>query len=174
MPLYSNFSLLEEGYEPSAEEIFHIIDSVYETYDIGSMGENDKGITFCGAGDPLLKYDILIDCVKKVKECRHGIQFSITTSGLFDTNIPLLLKESGIKNICINLNAADPVTYMTIMKPNNNKTFSDVCNFICNAADTGMNVTCAAVEKPGIDMKEVRKLALSLGAMEFKVRPYFE
>lgn len=59
------------------------------------------------------------------------------------------------------------------MAPTNGKGFPDVCNFVVSAAEAGMDVTCAAVETPGVKMNDVRQLAASLGATTFKTRPYF-
>ena len=59
------------------------------------------------------------------------------------------------------------------MAPTNDKGFGDVCSFIMAAAEAGMGVTCAAVDAPGVKLADVRQLASSLGASEFKTRPYF-
>jgi TatD family-associated radical SAM protein len=173
MPASSGFALLEDGYEPSSDDIFNVVDSVYETLDIGSMGEDDKGICFTGFGDPLLRIDTLCESVQKIKQSRHGIPVSLTTSGLFDTELVARLNESGVRQITVNLNAADPKTYTDLMMPSNGKGFGDVCSFVIACAENGMDVTCAAVEHPSLNIKDVRSLALSLGALEFKPRPFF-
>jgi TatD family-associated radical SAM protein len=174
MPSSSGFCAFgDKDKEPSVEELVAIIDDCYEAATIVGMGEEDQGVTFAGLGDPLEKIDILLETVHESKQKRHGIPFSVTTSGLYDVSIAGQLKNGGVKAITVALNAADPKTYSNLMIPTNGKSFGDVCNFVVAAAEIGMNVTCTAVEAPGVDTTSVRKLAESLGASEFKLRSFF-
>ena len=83
--------------------------------------------------------------------------------------------------------------YNKIMNPQNSATFADVCSFIISCAEKGiiyvpnlklnksnnfkflpeLDVTCTAVEQPGINMKNVRDLAISLGARDFVSSKYY-
>lgn len=178
MPLDSGFAMLSESVEgePTADELVAIVDEVYENFAVVGMGENDSGVTFAGAGDPLLRLDVLLETVKLVKQRRHGIKFTVMTSGLFDSSIPQQLKNGGVKEVCVNINAENPKQYDTLMQPVNEapgKGFIKVCGFIVAAVEAGMVVTCAAVECPGVNVSAIRKLSESLGASQFKIRPYF-
>lgn len=110
MPPSSGFELLPDGDEnlPKASELALIIDDVYRDLEIVGMGENDPGVSFTGLGDPLTELDTLLETVALVKERRHGVGFSVTTSGLFDACVPFQLFAGGVKHVCVSLNAASP------------------------------------------------------------------
>ena len=172
MPIESGFKLIQ-GAEPTVDELTSIINDHYANdANIIGMGENDPGIKFCGNGEPLLRPKIITDTIANIKEVRHGCVFNVYTCGLFDPNVALDLKEGGVSGVTVALNAADPNTYNRIMKPTNNKSFSDVCTFILSCVEAGLDVTATAVDTPDVKVKDVRDLAISLGAIEFKSRTY--
>jgi len=173
MPFGSNFSLLKENEpEPSSCELSDIVNEVYSELEVVGMGESDAGVTFAGGGDPLLKLDVLLDTIAEVKQRRHGIRFGVNTSGLFDASVPALLRQGGVKDVSVSLNASNPNSYSKLMNPTNGKNFQDVCSFIIASAEAGLSVTCTAVETPGTNLKEIRDLALALGSTEFKSRSF--
>lgn len=61
MPPTSGFQLLPDGLEnePTPEELAAIVDACYADMDIVGMGENDPGVVFGGAGEPLLRLDAI-------------------------------------------------------------------------------------------------------------------
>ena len=97
--------------------------------------------------------------------------------------------------ISVSLLADNANDYNKIMNPQNSATFADVCSFIISCAEKGimlcqiyiqwkystffafslpeLDVTCTAVEQPGVNMKNVRDLAISLGARDFVSSKYF-
>ena len=172
MPKESGFKLIQ-GDEPTVDELTSIINDHYTNdANIIGMGENDEGIKFCGYGEPLLRPKIITDTIANVKQTRHGVKFDVYTSGLFDPSVALELKEGGVSGVTVALNADNPKLYNKLMKPTNNKSFSDVCTFILSCVEVGLDVTATAVETPDIKVKNVRDLAISLGAIEFKSRTY--
>jgi hypothetical protein len=62
--------------------------------------------------------------------------------------------------------------YSKLMAPPTGVGFGDVCNFISVAAEHGVSVECTAVAAPGVKTQQVQKLALSLGATEFRTLDY--
>ena len=105
-----------------------------------------------------------------------------------------VLKDAGIDMVSISLLSDNASDYNRIMKPQNGATFADVCSFIISCAEKGiivpnlytieiihficilfpdLAVTCTAVEQPGVNMKNVRDLAISLGARDFVSSKYF-
>ena len=96
--------------------------------------------------------------------------------------------------ISVSLLADNANDYNKIMNPQNSATFADVCSFVISCAEKGiilcqiyfqqkystffafsseLDVTCTAVEQPGVNMKNVRNLAISLGARDFVSSKYF-
>lgn len=61
MPPASRFQLLPDDLEsePTPEELAAIVDACYADMDIVGMGENDPGVVFAGAGEPLLRLDAI-------------------------------------------------------------------------------------------------------------------
>ena len=116
--------------------------------------------------------ETLLETVRLVKERRHGVGFAVSTSGLFDTGLPAALKAGGVKGVVVALNARNTPPYDKLMQPTNGKGFGDGCSFVIGAAEAGMDVTCTAVEAPGVDIAAVRALASSLGAATFKSRSF--
>lgn len=77
---FSDDTLTEEA---TSTELSNIVNEFYKhKSDLGSMGENDKGVVFQGPGDPLMAYDVVLDTVKKVSEVRNAIPFRLNTFGL--------------------------------------------------------------------------------------------
>ena len=46
-------------HEPTPEELAAVVDACYADMDIVGMGENDPGVVFGGAGEPLLRLDAI-------------------------------------------------------------------------------------------------------------------
>ena len=61
MPQSSGFEQLGD-YKPTAAKLCSAVDIHYESgVSIIGMGENDSGVTFAGAGEPLLRLKTLLD-----------------------------------------------------------------------------------------------------------------
>eukprot|EP00658_Telonema_sp_P-2_P022363 TRINITY_DN18938_c0_g1_i1.p1 TRINITY_DN18938_c0_g1~~TRINITY_DN18938_c0_g1_i1.p1 ORF type:complete len:175 (+),score=36.11 TRINITY_DN18938_c0_g1_i1:283-807(+) len=174
MPEASCFEPLPDGVEPSAELMAEIIDTIYKSITVSGMGEDDPGITFGGAGDPLLRVDDLCEAVRIMRERRHGVPVRVMTNGLFDAEVAVKLAECGVNQVSVLLASSDPTQYQALMDPQDGKGLGDVCNFVVSLAELGVNVECTAVKAPGVQVDAVQRLAMSLGATEFKAREYFE
>lgn len=75
--------------------------------------------------------------------------------------------------MAVAMNASNPHEYTKLMQSPGEAGFQDVCSFIVNLVDARVKVIGTAVAAPGVDVKAVRELALALGAVDFKARPYF-
>jgi TatD family-associated radical SAM protein len=163
-------------YEPTAEELVKEVDDAFSKELIGVNSMKSDEITFGGIGDPLCRLDSITEAARTIKESRHGVPLRLMTFGLVPpprvTEVVASLKESGIKNISVSLLADNPMVYNDLVGPTQGRAFTDVLNFITIAAENGLTVTCTAVEKPGINIGNVRSLALSLGAMNFSTYKY--
>lgn len=66
-----------------------------------------KSITITGGGEPMVKKDLVVKMVKKIKQ--HEIHCEIVTNGtLFDENTVKKLIEYRLDNIAISINASSP------------------------------------------------------------------
>ena len=166
------FQPLPDGEEPSPAQLAAAVREAYKDTEIIGMGENDGGVTFAGVGEPLLRLEALLETVALVKETNHGVPFRVVTNGLADASVAAQLKEGGIKQVTVAIAAHNPPLYAKVMEPQNGRGFGDVCTFIDACAQAGLLVECTAVAAPGVSESSTRKLAMSLGAAEFRMRSY--
>eukprot|EP01036_Dinobryon_divergens_P034204 gene34204-44187_t len=163
--------------EPTAHEVVEEIDNAFNSGKIHITSMNSDEITFAGLGEPLLRLDTLADAAKLIKQKRHGVPLRLKTNGLvpskFCDKTAEVLKDAGIDMISVSLLADNANDYNKIMNPQNSATFADVCSFVISCAEKELDVTCTAVEQPGVNMKNVRNLAISLGARDFVSSKYF-
>ena len=177
----------EEFSEPTSSELSNIVEEYYDEVSgsLGSMGENDLGVVFQGPGDPLEACDVVIDTVRSIS--RNGISFRVNTLGLCDSNITETLissdvvakgdqdqrRETRISKVSVFLPASDPKMYDELIRPKKSQGFQKACSFIAQLADAGIHVECTAVDRPDVRVSEIEKLCLGLGALDFRIRPYF-
>ena len=187
--LWQGFAPLADGVEPTPEQLASIVCDSYASAKAGaagSMGENDSAVVFAGVGEPLLRTEALLKVVSLVASRQNGIAFRVNTNGLVSPEVVSLLassdlvakgdadarRETRLESVSVALPCPDPPTYQRLMEPEGGKGFGDVCHFIVSMVDAGVRVECTAVEQPGVDIEATRKLALSLGAVGFRTRPY--
>jgi TatD family-associated radical SAM protein len=173
MPDSSGYAPLE-GDEPTVDELVAVIDRSFDLRPL-QRDMDDIEVVFGGYGDSLLRVQLLCETVERVRADRHGTSFRAMTSGLFADAATVLdpLDAAGVKRVTVALNAANPQQYKDVMAPSDPTLgFSDVCSFVVAAAERGMQVSCTAVENGVVDTKKVRKLAMALGASEFRVRTF--
>ncbi len=63
--------------------IFEAVNSAFEDGKISVSSMESDVVTFSGLGEPLLQVDTVAESISMIKEKRHGVQFSIATTGLF-------------------------------------------------------------------------------------------
>eukprot|EP01034_Spumella_vulgaris_P029472 gene29472-36533_t len=119
-------------------------------------------ITFAGHGEPLLRFNLICESAEAIKDQRHGVPLKIADG----------LKSSGIDLISVSLMSDNPKQYSDIMQPTDGRNFGDVCSFVMACVESGLDVTCTAVERPGVNIRNVRELSSSLGATRFTTYPY--
>jgi TatD family-associated radical SAM protein len=141
-----------------------------------SSTESDE-VTFAGQGEPLLRYDTICEAAVLIKMKRHGVPLRLKTNGLVTSStcpqIVSGLRQAGFSQLTVHLAADNPKQYMELMKPTMDLNFGDVCSFILAAVEAELEVTCTAVDVPGIDMSSVRALSVALGAVHFRPIKYF-
>jgi len=160
------------GYSVSI--ILQAIEQVYQHgYEQHASIETElNGIVVGGGGDPLLSLDILLEVVFTFKVQRHGVPVSIVTFGLVEselqTSVVEQLLDAGIEGAMVYLPAATPVEYGRICAVEA-AFFGLVCQFIETAASAGLKVTTYAHRGDNPSSRDIRALALALGAIDFIV-----
>jgi TatD family-associated radical SAM protein len=140
-PKESGFSHLPNDKEPSAKQIFDVVQDAFDQNRITVDSMKADEITFAGYGEPLAKLDVITDAAKMIKESRHGVPLRVLTSGLVPaknaSNVISKLKQSGIKHLSVALMADNPKKYKEIVQPSNGCSFNDVCAFISTSVEAG-------------------------------------
>lgn len=182
MPANSGFKKLGENNEPDVQQVLEALEIAYQNgyeTDTNYATEDDlNGITFAGAGDPLVRLNALCDICSTFKKQRHGVPITVSTLALVPASdskeVVSMLESSGVEKLSVFLAAENPVKYNKAIEPENGVGFSDVCNFIVTASEAGIKVTTSAIKKKGVNINAIRSLSESLGAVEFKARTYHE
>ena len=174
MPPSSGFALLSDP-EPDASELAAIVDATYERAEIMGMGENDPGVVFAGAGEPLLRLDVVVDTIAMVRESRHGVPFRVHSNGLHEPNVAKTLANAKVDRVTVALATADPKQFEALTRPaaGSGAHLGTVCGFISALAEEGVDVEAVTVAAPDVDVAAARRLAESLGASSFRTREYF-
>lgn len=85
--------------EPTAVDLYNAVTDAFENNLIKVDSMDADEITFAGYGEPLLRYDIIAEASRLIKEKHHGAPLRIKTNGLVDVNeavsVALVLKEAG-------------------------------------------------------------------------------
>ena len=119
-----------------------------------------------------MRFDTILRASELIKERRHGVPLRISTTGLGlddpEGTAPARMAEAGIDTVSVFLPTADPKKYQAMM----NASLGLPCNFLSLCADAQLKVRVVTVAAPGIDVDQVRKLATSLGAVEFEAKSY--
>jgi TatD family-associated radical SAM protein len=177
MPPSSGFALLSDP-EPDASELAAIVDATYERAEIVGMGENDPGVVFAGAGEPLLRLDVVVDTIAMVRESRHGVPFRVHSNGLHEPDVAKTLANAKVDRVTVALATADPKQFDFLTRPNAGSPgkggdFNQLCGFIATLAEEGVDVEAVTVAAPDVDVAAARRLAESLGARAHRTREYF-
>jgi molybdenum cofactor biosynthesis enzyme MoaA len=84
------------------------------------------------------------------------------------------LKAHGVTQVSVALMTADKAQYDELMKPMIVDAQSQVCRFIEQARETGLDVEVTAVDRKEVNKTELEELTQSLNvSKEVRWRPYF-
>lgn len=130
-----------------------------------------EGITFCGFGEPFLRFDILKRVAQEVK--KSNLKVRVVTNGqgnlINDRNVLKELKGL-VDKISVSLNVEDEGKYNRLCKPKfGDRTFKGVLEFVREAKRYIPEVEVTFLRLPGVDEKRCGELARDLG-VHFRMR----
>lgn len=169
--------LADDPLQPDPATILAAIEQAYRSgYEASASVETElKGVVFAGQGDPLLALPSLAAVVKSLKASRHGVPITVVSYGLVASSnasrVIAQLVDMGVERLQLYFPASDPISYARLLMPQD-VGFTDVCQFIVLAAEAGLAVHCFIIADDYRQVAELRRLAISLGAMSLEVLSY--
>lgn len=156
-------------HEPTANEVIKSLEEKnYKEY---------NEVIFCGYGEPMLRYEVIVDVAKYIKN-NSNLKVRINTNGHANRaagkDITPLLKGL-IDCISISLNAENAQKYNDICVCDyGEEGFDEMLDFAKKASLYVPDVVLSVVDVIGKDeIEECRKIAEKTG-VKFRVRPYSE
>lgn len=139
--------------------------------------EPTKEIIFCGYGEPLLKFEVLKQVAKYIKDKYPETKIRINTNGHANfankKNVVPELKGL-IDEFSVSLNAPTKEEYDELSQPKFDTAYDEVKKFIKCCSVEGISVVASVVEGykgKHLDLKTCEKIASDLGA-KFRVREW--
>lgn len=167
--------------EPTVEQIITHVNNIYDSgYDEDNDGHTKSalGVIFGGDGEQLLRIDALCEISSTLKEKRHGIPLRVETLGLLPMDeaeaTATRLKSNGITHATVMLLAGNPVLYKSLLQPKDPQLgLGNVLNFMEALVHSGIRVTGSTIDRPDVDVSSVEQLSQAMGAVNFKILPYY-
>jgi TatD DNase family protein len=135
--------------------------------------KNYNEIVFCGYGEPTIRWDVIKQIGRYVKD--NGGNTRLNTNGHGNViNKRNIAEEMGgiIDIISVSLNAVNPVAYSELMKVDQNY-FNEMINFIKEAKKHIGRVVISMVDLDKSEEEKGRQFAEQELKVEFRVREFF-
>jgi len=163
-PVLKGYNLgMERSEEPDAD--FYI-------EEIGDPTIYDE-IVFCGYGEPTIRWDVVKEISKSVKESGGRTRLNTNGHGSHINKRNITPECSGlIDEVSISLNTFNPKQYAELMGIES-RMFNEMINFAKQANDYVDKVTMTIVSIDKLDIERARKTVEEKIGAEFRVRPYF-
>ena len=149
-----------------SSEDFSALDVINQINELPLSNE----ITFCGYGEPMLKFDILKEVAKQLKEKHPEIKLRINTNGhanfVHKRNVAEELKGL-IDVISVSLNGSTKEEYNELSQPKFEEAYEEVKKFIKASSDAGIKTIATVVDGykgRRLDIAKCEKVAQDLGA----------
>ena len=134
-------------------------------------------VIFCGYGEPMLKFEVLRQVAKYIKETYPEIKIRVNTNGhanfIYKKNVvPELVGL--VDEFSVSLNASNSEEYDELCKPKIKNAYEEVKKFIKCSADAGIETVASIVDGykgRRLDVEKCREIAESLGA-KLRVREW--
>lgn len=134
---------------------------------------------FCGYGEPMLKFDVLKQVAKYIKDKYPEAKIRVNTNGhanyVYKKNIVPECKGL-IDEFSVSLNGADKAEYDELSQPKFAEAYDEVKNFIKACSDEGISVVASVVEGykgRHLNLTKCEEIANGLGA-KFRVREWIK
>ena len=150
--------------EPSLEDMLEKL----STLDLGKYRE----VVFTGFGEATLRFDILLKITHWLKE--RGVRTRLDTNGHAqliypDRDVVAELKEAGLDEVSVSLNAESEEKYNEICRPAFEGSYNAMLDFTRDAIAAGIQTRMTVVGFNDIDIKKCEEIARGIGA-DFHVR----
>lgn len=134
-------------------------------------------VIFCGYGEPMLKFEVLRQVAKYIKETYPEIKIRVNTNGhanfIYKKNVvPELVGL--VDEFSVSLNASNSEEYDELSQPKFENAYEEVKKFIKCSADAGIETVASIVDGykgRRLDVEKCREIADSLGA-KLRVREW--
>ena len=136
-----------------------------------------KGITFCGYGEPTLKFDILKEVAQYIKTNYPDVKIKVNTNGHGNiVNKKDILPELKglVDEFSVSLNAQTKELYNILSQPRINDAYEEMLNFAKESVTLGFKTTMSVVSKfedYDVDLLKCENIAKSIGA-DFRNREF--
>lgn len=134
-------------------------------------------VIFCGYGEPMLKFEVLRQVAKYIKETYPEIKIRVNTNGhanfIYKKNVvPELVGL--VDEFSVSLNASNSEEYDELSQPKFENAYEEVKKFIKCSADAGIETVASIVDGykgRRLDVEKCREITESLGA-KLRVREW--
>ena len=134
-------------------------------------------VIFCGYGEPMLKFEVLRQVAKYIKETYPEIKIRVNTNGhanfIYKKNVvPELVGL--VDEFSVSLNASNSEEYDELSQPKFENAYEEVKKFIKCSADARIETVASIVDGykgRRLDVEKCREIAESLGA-KLRVREW--
>ncbi len=134
-------------------------------------------VIFCGYGEPMLKFEVLRQVAKYIKETYPKIKIRVNTNGhanfIYKKNVvPELVGL--VDEFSVSLNASNAEEYDELSQPKFENAYEEVKKFIKCSVDAGIETVASIVDGykgRRLDVDKCREIAESLGA-KLRVREW--
>lgn len=154
----------------TAKDVIEQFEKVYEK-------TPSQEVIFCGYGEPMLKFDVLKDVAKYIKDKSPKTKIRVNTNGhanyVYKKNVVPECKGL-VDEFSVSLNGATKEEYNELSKPKFDEAYEEVKKFIKACADEKISVVASVVEGykgRHLDLEACEKIAQDLGA-KFRVREW--
>ena len=130
-------------------------------------------IVFCGYGEPTIRWAVVKEIAKSVKEKGGKTRLNTNGHGNHINKRNIAPECSGlIDEVSISLNTFNPKQYAELMGIES-RMFNEMINFAKQVKDYVDKVTMTIVSVDNLDIERARKTVEEKIGAEFRVRPYF-